>query len=191
MDALRLFLAIDIPSFAKEKIVEVQNRFKSLNLDAAWVKPSNIHLTLRFLGNTDPGKLPEIKQRLDERLSSLTPFPVSLGETGVFPNTRNPRILWIGLRDPENKLDPLHKIIEDTVERIGFPPEPKKFAPHLTLARIKSRKGSRLIEQEISKIGRVNSDSLEVTGVRLYQSRLTPQGAVYSILEEFSFGQNR
>lgn len=189
MDTLRLFLAIDIPSFAKEKIIEVQNRFKKLGLDAAWVKPSNIHLTLKFLGNT--GKLLHIIESMAPQLRPLPSFRVSLAETGAFPNPRNPRILWVGLRDPENKLDPLRKIIEDGMEQIGFPPESKKFTPHLTLARIKSRKGNSRLEQEIRAIGKIDSDSFEVTGVRLYQSQLTPQGALYTMLKEFSFKQNR
>ena len=141
MDALRLFLAIDIPPFAREKISEVQDRFKHLDLNAAWVKPANIHLTLKFLGDTNPRQVPEIKERLAEKVSSISRFPVSLGEIGVFPNFKNPRVLWVGLEDPQNRLTAIQKIVEDEMTRLSFPPEHKNFSPHLTLGRIKSLKG--------------------------------------------------
>ena len=97
MAALRTFIAIDVPPAVLDTITRIQNRFKSLGLHASWVKPGNIHLTLKFLGDTDPDRIPGIQNKLTETLAPFAPFRLSLDSAGVFPNTENPRVLWVGL----------------------------------------------------------------------------------------------
>jgi len=72
--ALRTFIAIDVPPAVLDTIIRIQNRFKSLGLHASWVKPGNIHLTLKFLGETDPDRIPGIQNKIIEILESFTPF---------------------------------------------------------------------------------------------------------------------
>ena len=189
MDALRLFLAIDIPPFEKEKIAQVQNQFRNLDMDATWVKPANIHLTLKFLGNTDSRDLPGIKEHILNVVKPINRFSVSLGEVGVFPNTRKPRVLWVDLQDPENNLSTLQKMINEAAAQLGFPTEPQPFTPHLTFGRIKSSKGKTRLCELVKNIERMKSDPFDVSSVRLYQSRLTPKGAVYTVLEDFPLRQ--
>ena len=190
MDALRLFLAIDIPPFAREKITGIQDRFKRLNLNIAWVKPANIHLTLKFLGSTSPRQVSAIKDRVSQAVSHTPRFPVSLGEVGVFPNLKNPRVLWVGLEDPQDRLTTVQKKIEEEMTQLGFPPEQRKFSPHLTLGRIKSLKEKGLLKNEVQSIQRCDSAPIVVSSVILFQSRLTPKGSIYTILEEFELNRS-
>ena len=118
MAALRTFIAIDVPPAVLDTIIRIQHRFKSLGLHASWVKPVNIHLTLKFLGNTDPDRIPGIQNKLTETLASFPPFQLSLESTGVFPNTKNPRILWVGLKDKEEALRALQTNFDTGTDKI-------------------------------------------------------------------------
>lgn len=186
MEVLRLFLAIDIPPFAREIIREIQNRFKTLDLNVTWVKPANIHLTLKFLGNTSPAKVKPIKERLLKALAPLPRCSFSLGELGVFPSFNNPRVLWVGLEDPRGHLESLQNIVEAEMVPLGFPVEMRAFSPHLTLGRIKSPRGKDRLKHEVHSIRMGKSARIEVSSVWLLQSQLTPQGSIYTALEEFS-----
>ena len=141
MPAQRLFLAIDIPPHAKEIIVSIQNRFKTLGVNASWVRPGNIHLTLKFLGDTPSERVTDIRKSVSEAVKSYPVFKVALDGISLFPNKKNPRVLWIGLKDPYNHLRNLQGKIDAKMGQLGFPREKKKFNPHLTLARIKPSKG--------------------------------------------------
>jgi len=184
---LRTFIAIDVPSAVFDTIIRIQHRFKSLGLHASWVKPGNIHLTLKFLGNTDPDRIPGIQKKLTETLALSAPFQLSLDSAGVFPNTKNPRILWIGLKDEEDALNPLQANIENALESIGFPKEQKPFSPHLTLARIKSPKGKKELNDELDAVNQEGIDPhpFEVGEIHLYESQLTPKGSIYTVLANF------
>lgn len=90
MAALRTFIAFNVPPAVLDTITRIQTRFKSLGLHASWVKPGNIHLTLKFLGDTDPDRIPGIQYTLSETLASFSRFQISLDSAGVFPDTKNP-----------------------------------------------------------------------------------------------------
>jgi RNA 2',3'-cyclic 3'-phosphodiesterase len=185
--ALRTFIAIDVPPAVLDTIIRIQSRFRPLGLRASWVKPGNIHLTLKFLGETDPDRIPGIQNKLTEILASFTPFRLSLDSVGVFPNTKNPRILWIGLKDDEGTLQTLQSSIEKALEGMGFPMDPRPFAPHLTLARIKSPKGNRELQDELDAVNQKGIDPhpFDVGEIHLYESQLTPKGSIYTVLANF------
>jgi len=127
MTALRLFLAIDIPPHARETIVSIQNRFKTLDLNASWVRPGNIHLTLKFLGDTPSERVAEIRENISEAVESFPVFKVALDEAGVFPNFKKPRVVWIYLKDPHNHLKILQGKIDAKMGQLGFPMEKKSL----------------------------------------------------------------
>jgi|TARA_Y100000780_G_scaffold7087_1_gene6632 2'-5' RNA ligase len=181
VEALRLFVAIAVPPEVLEILIDIQNRFKNLGLDAKWVKPENIHLTLKFLGNTS--KASQINQGLAKAISNELEFTLSLGGIKVFPDIKRPRVLGVGLHSPCEPLVRLHKEVEGNLVPLGFSPESRPFSPHWTLARIKSGKNKNLLAQQLNSIGHIAS--FKIKSVRLYQSRLTPEGATYTVLEEF------
>jgi len=187
VSALRTFIAIDVPPAVLDTIIRIQSRFRSLGLHASWVKPGNIHLTLKFLGETDPDRIPGIQNKLTETLSPFAPFQLSLGSAGVFPDTKNPRVLWVGLNDDKGALKTLQTAIEKALEDVGFPSEQRPFSPHLTLARIKSPKGKRELKNELNAMNQEGIDPhpFDAGAIHLYESQLTPKGSIYTVLANF------
>jgi 2'-5' RNA ligase len=197
--ALRTFIAIDVPPAVLDTITRIQNRFKSLGLNASWVNPGNMHLTLKFLGETDPDRIPGIQNKLTEALAPFSPFRLSLDSAGVFPNTKHPRVLWVGLKDEEGTLETLQTAIEKALESAGFPREQRSFSPHLTLARIKSPlgirspkgikspKGKKKLKDELDAVNQEGIDPhpFDVGEIKLYESQLTPKGSIYTVLANF------
>lgn len=194
MSALRLFLAIDIPPQVRETIATIQNRFKTLGLKASWVRPDNIHLTLKFLGDTPRERVVNIKKCISESIASINIFKAALDKTGVFPNFKKPQVLWVGLKDPHNHLKILQENIDAKMVELGFPWEKKKFNPHLTLARIKHAKGKTResfagLKQEVESGPSINEEFFQVDSVKLIQSELTPKGSIYTVLGKFPLGE--
>ncbi len=205
MAALRTFIAIDVPPAVLDTITCIQNRFKSLGVHASWVKPGNIHLTLKFLGDTDPDRIPGIQNKLAETLVPFAPFRLSLSSAGVFPNTKSPRVLWVGLKDEEGTLETLQTVIEKALESAGFPMDKRPFSPHLTLARIKSPwgikfpwgikppkgikspKGKKELKDALDVANQegIGSHPFDVGEIKLYESQLTPKGSIYTVLANF------
>lgn len=187
MRDLRLFLAIDVPNSIREKVCEAQNFYKTLNLDAAWVKPANMHLTVKFLGDTPSDLIPAIKDRMAQIAKFSPPFYLTLGDVGVFPNVSRPRVLWVGFEDREGQLDSLKIRVEKEMTSLGFPPDMQKPVAHLTLGRIKSGKNKDSLKKALLSAGRIDTDPFEVSSVRLIKSELTPKGSIYTVQEEFVF----
>ncbi|NIQ02969.1 MAG: RNA 2',3'-cyclic phosphodiesterase [Nitrospinaceae bacterium] len=191
MDPIRTFIAIDVPPKVLEAITDVQNRFKSLGLHASWVRPGNIHLTLKFLGDIDPSQVPGIKDSLAPALSRLAPCQLALDGVGVFPDFKRPRVLWLGLRDEQGNLKALHTALEEVLEKLGFPAEHRRFSPHLTLARIKSPKGKKELRRELERLNDqgIDPNPFQADSVKWYKSQLTPKGSIYTVLEHFNLNQ--
>ena len=183
---MRLFLAIDIPSDIREGLTKIQNQLKALDLKASWVQPDNIHLTLKFLGNTEPGKIPQIVEIMNACVKSIVPFSLSITEIGAFPSLNRPQVLWVGLADLQRSLVSAQKNIDQNLSRLGYDADNKLFFPHLTLARIKSSKGGQAINKNITNLPSEDKKPFSVKSIKLYKSELTPRGAIYTSLNEFN-----
>jgi len=183
---VRSFIAIELPLEVKTELDLVERRLEvELSLPVKWVEPSNIHLTLKFLGNIPQTKVPQIADAIVVVARDISPFSLELGEPGVFPNPRRPRVIWIGLRGEIEKAISLQRSIDGVLESMGFARESRPFAPHLTLARVRER--PRIGQQDdlaklLVNIKPGNRCRFEVTGVSLMRSQLTPRGAIYTEL---------
>jgi len=185
MTAIRSFIAIPLPEQTQQKIGEIIEQFeKGIHAQVRWVQPQNIHLTLKFLGDVSPSNLQYLKNILQAQADELQPFTFTIGGLGAFPDTRHPRVIWIGVKAPD-VLYHLQSHIETETHKLGYASELRKFSPHLTLGRI-SRNASPAEVRELSdtissmKIGQV--DTVHVEAIHLFRSDLKPGGAVYSSL---------
>lgn len=138
---MRTFIAIELPFEVREAIRQRQQRLRS-SLDRAglaacfrWSAVENIHLTLRFLGETDGGQTARIGAGLAQAGRGGQPFSLCVGRMGCFPNFRQPNVLWLGLDGDLGKLADLQRAIERLAQSAGFEAEARAFSPHLTLAR--------------------------------------------------------
>ena len=181
MAKIRTFVAVSISEKAREVVAEMVASMQDFGSGVRWVKPENLHLTLKFLGDVEEKKLPELEEALKLSAENINPFNYELVNIGCFPNYKRPRVLWVGVEDSEDQLLLLHQNIESEFTKQDFPKESRKFTPHLTIARVKD---FRKCESVISKFSDYNFGSHKnvVEEVLLMKSDLYPSGAKYTKL---------
>ena len=173
----RLFIAVDLPEPIKKNL-----RSMSFGIPGAkWVSPEQLHLTVRFIGEIDGVLFLDIKKILEE--ISLESFDLQLKGVGYFPPRGVPRVLWIGLEKNE-PLQLLRKKIDSTLLRLRIEPEGRKFAPHITLARLKNSPVHK-ITNFLSGNGLFSQEPFRVEDFKLYSSILSPKGAYHKIEEVY------
>lgn len=186
MKKLRLFWAINLPEDIKAKISNIQDRLKESGSDAKWVERQNLHITVKFLGEAEPGMVGEIAGAVSEKLRGYGEFRLVLEGLGFFPAAANPRVLWAGLKGDVKILKEIAGAVDQCMSGLGYPQEGRKFSPHLTLARVRS---SRNLEDLVKRVGEEESSVNALGGFRalsvdLMQSNLGRQGPAYSVLRQ-------
>jgi 2'-5' RNA ligase len=184
---LRCFIAIGITEQIKKEIRELIDILINYNVDIKWVVPENVHLTLKFLGKTPDILLPKIRESLLKTVASYEPFYIKICRTGVFPNRKYPRVIWIGVEDSE-MLVKLKRDIENSMEFLGYQKEDKEFKPHLTLGRVRSQEGIVHIVNELDYFKGKDFGIIYIDRIKFMKSELKPKGAEYSCLHEIPFG---
>jgi 2'-5' RNA ligase len=189
MEKIRTFIAIELDESIKDELTSLQERLKGEAPPGSvrWVRSEGIHLTLKFLGDVPADQIGEITRALQKSCQGGAPFSLSCGELGCFPNLKRPRVVWVGIQEETRTLAQLQKAIEENVAPLGYPPEKRKFSPHLTIGRVQRRVGS----GDLRRLGEVVGASeigtlgqMEVRSVNLMRSDLRPSGAVYTRLAE-------
>ncbi|NWF76665.1 MAG: RNA 2',3'-cyclic phosphodiesterase [Nitrospirae bacterium] len=178
---LRCFIAIVTPDSLKKQIIEMTDLLKKYDADIKWVNPENIHLTLKFLGNTPQSFLTKINETLNEAVLPYSPFYIKIYGTGVFPNKKHPRVIWIGIKDSEILIN-LRNAIEQSISSLGYQKDEKEFKPHLTIGRVRSQKGIMHIINNLEDFKDKDFGSIYVDNIKLMKSDLKPKGAEYSCL---------
>jgi 2'-5' RNA ligase len=182
-----VFIAIPLPVDLKAKLVVLQQEFRSLPLEAAWVREGGFHLTLVFLGDVDSTQITPIVLRMTETVQQCRPFSLSLAGVGVFPHETNPRVLWVGVQDVSGDLRHMQQALDAHLTQVGFPSETRPFTPHLTLARLKRilRRGDFLTTLKLHR--ETELGKLEVDRIELVESQLHASGARYSTVHTAYF----
>ena len=178
---IRSFICIEIPLSIQGRIEELQRRLRPIGADVSWVKTSNIHLTLKFLGDVAQSQVTTVKKVLSDACKGHAPIDLKIGDTGAFPSLRNPRVLWVGVPELPETLLLLHRGIEDLLEKEGFPGESKPFSPHLTMGRIRSPRKVASLADALSREELV-PESFQANRVILMRSQLSPGGSIYTPL---------
>ena len=181
---IRAFIAIELPANIIDALKKIQDELKDGSNKVAWGKPENIHLTIKFLGDIEAGKIDGITGLLEDAAAKNRSFAISVKGTGAFPKTDNPRVLWVGIEDNKNLL-PLYNNLEEGLESLGLKKEERSFKPHLTLGRVKLLSDKKLFKKRIEKYKDINLGQFTAEGICLFQSKLTPNGAVYVKLKEY------
>ncbi|MBM2838384.1 MAG: 2',3'-cyclic phosphodiesterase [Deltaproteobacteria bacterium] len=184
MAKIRAFIACDIPEALLEKISSIQEKLKGLDAEVSWTKVSSIHLTIRFLGDIEEGLVDKVDAAIKEASIGQPPFDINIKGSGVFPNLKHPRVIWLGIDDGAKGLTNLQQGFEDGLKALGFEPEEREFRPHLTLGRVKGQKGKESLSSAVSELRDVEIGSFTIDRVILYKSELKPTGAIYTKLRE-------
>ena len=187
MKPIRAFIALNLPADAVQKAMEIQTRLRQAAGEAGmrvgWVRPANMHLTLKFLGDIVPESTVAIAAALQQGLAGRPALELSLRGVGAFPDPARPRVLWLGLHTAGEALPALAGDVEAWLDELGFPREKRPYHPHLTLGRVKAGRAdlvSALAEEPVC--------DCTASEVVLYESRLMKQGAEYKAINRISLG---
>ena len=182
-DSVRAFIAIAVEPELAADVKKVQQRLNSPGGVVRWINPEHLHLTLHFLGNVAAGQLHALASALRRACARTAPFHLALEGAGCFPNTKSPRVVWIGIRGDLEPLRKLQEQIAQETKNFGDHGDERAFQPHLTIGRVKAsgsegRKAGHAIELvTVPKLG-----DWTVHHVLLVQSELSPDGARYATL---------
>lgn len=184
----RLFIAIDVSDDFTLHFEEVLKRFRNEGLPIIrWVKPMNMHLTMKFLGVTAENLVHSIDSAMITSTSEISPFTLQVHGLGAFPNLRAPRTLWCGVRGDLQPIKRIKNQLESILEVKGFPRDRTIFTPHLTLGRINRRLTSDehgSLQQAVAGVEELAPYDLVVSKLSLIESRLNPNGVNYVRVHE-------
>ena len=177
----RVFLSIDIENQALLPLItETQNKLDRSLAKMKLVEIENIHFTMRFFGDTPLSKIEEIKECLSQ--IQFNPFEIEVYGVGAFPNSRRPRVIWIGVRKNADKIRALKVEIDSHLKDLGYKPEKKRFTPHATIARVRYIKDADNLTMNIDELVNSSISSMTVSRFNMKKSTLTPSGPIYETL---------
>ena len=184
---MRLFLAIPIKT-TDNGFTPLLNGLRSQLAHEKrinWVKPNNIHLTLKFIGDTRHEDVPKIIEGVGEMLKRHKSFTMDFNRTGIFGSRYAPRVLWLGMQNTPQELIDLEEDTLTTFDELGFLRDRQNFVPHITLGRIKELCEKQYFQKIVAGIEQKSYIKQEVNEIILYQSILRPEGAVYREIKKF------
>ena len=187
---MRCFIAIEISEVIKSVLLEIEEELKKYGADVRWVKPDNIHLTLKFLGNIKDESTDKIIKTVEEICSRYDSFDLMIKGLGIFPNRKSPRVLWVGI-EGNDILAALQKEIDEGMSSLGFENEKRKFTAHLTLGRFRSPRGNEALLDALNQRKNDSFGHITVKSLFLIKSDLSPAGARYIKISDAPLGNTR
>ena len=184
---LRLFLALELSGQQKHLLHDLQSKLRVNLSGVRWVRPENMHLTVKYLGDTAEDLLELLKLEITEAVNTIEPFSIKYGKCGVFPSSQKARVIWVGLKEGNKETSNLHEKVENTVVKLGLAPERMVYKPHLTLGRVRYQLSPPAVESIVAENILFETDCAIVDGLVLFQSHLTKQGATYRPLYKATF----
>lgn len=191
---MRLFTAVELPDEVRAAVAAAAGPLLDPFPDARRVAPENLHVTLRFLGDVEPGAVDAIRAALADASSASPSGAARVRGFGAFPGPRSPRVIWAGVDDPSGAITTLERNVSARIEGLGFPPEDRPYAPHVTVARIGgSRRPRRGRRADASGPGPAFTPpppqplgpEFPVRELSLVASELSPRGPRYRAVDRF------
>jgi len=187
MKTIRTFIAAELDTPVREGLLRIQEDLKTCGADVKWTAPGQMHLTLKFLGETLVKKIAPLTESLSDHLRDIPAFAVSVTHLGGFPDIRAPRIIWAGFDAAgAQKAAELACAVETSVNLVGIPKEKRPYTAHLTLGRSRSATGNKELSAKLGTLTLTPPLSQTFRSVHFIQSTLTPSGPRYEILASFS-----
>lgn len=187
---MRLFIALPLPDEVEQFLSNVILDLKQKRGRVKWVASKNIHLTMKFLGETDENKVEAIIKSIESVAAKHKSVECTIDRIGGFPNLRRPRVIWTGIENKEDNIDKLEAIASDTEDemaRLGFEKENRKFKSHLTLGRIKDARDLYELTNYLDGY-QLHPKEILFDRIVLFKSTLTPHGPIYERLYETELG---
>jgi 2'-5' RNA ligase len=182
---MRLFVSVDLPDALAEAVESVQDELREAS-GLSFTDPTQTHVTLKFLGETDERRLADLEGGLESAVDAagVGPFEATVGGLGAFPSEDYIRVVWVGFEAGGERLTRLHEAVEPRTVALGFDPEAHDFTPHVTLARMEHAGGKELVQQVLRE-HEPTLGTMPVDEIRLTESQLGPDGPEYTTLGRF------
>ena len=188
-ERLRLFVAMDITEEARRTIAACVERHGSGLAEARWVRPENLHITLKFIGEYEEEKLGRLSNEIRETAALCRAFRAALGGCGGFPSRKKARVIWVGMEAGQAEAAAIAAKLDSRLERVGVKREDRPFKGHLTLARLRKPVDcSPLLDKMEVELQHLAEMPFEVRKMTLYRSILGPGGPRYLPLERVDLG---
>lgn len=186
----RLFVAVKVEP--ENELLEHYHRFRKwFKTDRiTWVDEQNLHMTLKFIGDTPEDKIPLIHETLQGVAVQHTTFEAAIKGAGIFGSEYKPRVLWFGVGDSWNKVSGLATDIIGALEEAGWENDRQNFVPHLTIGRIKYIRQRKKLSEKVAKLQEQHFQDIQIDAFHLIESRLTQDGPTYHILHSYPLKQN-
>ena len=182
----RMFIALELSEEVRSRMMDSLLAAREKYKGIGWVRPEGLHLTLRFLGDTDRVQEERIKMELRALSTGFGPMKISYEGIGSFGRGQTMSVIWVGVNDLSGKLQTLAEASEKAAVSCGFPREPRKFSPHITLGRVRDPLS---LPPWDEVRGLISWESTQVLheGFFLYSSTLSPGGSIYTKEASFLF----
>ncbi|OYT26629.1 MAG: RNA 2',3'-cyclic phosphodiesterase [Candidatus Altiarchaeales archaeon ex4484_96] len=178
----RLFIALPLPYGFHDTLSGLQDKIRHLG-KMKLVEPDNVHLTLKFLGNVEVDKIPDIEKALAP-IREYKKFELRVYGLGAFPNNKRPRVIWLGVEKGVDEIASIHEKISSEMIKVGFTAD-KRFHPHYTLARVKYLNNKLGLREILVKNREQVFGEYTVERITLMESHLSPKGPAYTVLGDF------
>jgi 2'-5' RNA ligase len=188
-ETLRAFIAVPLPETVSECLERLSRQLQAAGLRGRWVPPGNIHLTLKFLGDIDAAAVAPLAEALGQVAREAQPIRLTPVGLGAFPRPQRARVLWVGLAGDLAALGQLKAQLDACLETLGYPPEKRPWAGHLTLARARGEFEAQRLVDNLQIHQTFTAPSFDAQALVLYRSLLTPGGALYRPLARLAMGR--
>ena len=181
-------MGIELDEAARRALAQAQQSLSTYDRLVRWPAAANLHLTLKFLGEVPEADLPGVGEATKRAAARSAPFAFALGGLGCFPPKGPVRIVWAGIQPQGDGLLQCQKAVEEEMATVGFRPEGRPYSPHLTIGRVRQGRDTRDLRAalETAQLEGPVQNSAEVV---LFESKLTPRGAIYTAVARCRLGQ--
>jgi 2'-5' RNA ligase len=180
---VRAFIAVEISAEVRLRAGRLIARLEATGANVRWVKPEDLHLTLKFLGDVDLRDVPEVCSAVARAAATISPFTLRIAGAGAFPNATKPRTVWLGADEGVGEMGHLHERLGTSLAEIGFRPEQRRFRPHLTIGRVRSAdRGMIALAETLNENRDFVGGVVDVDEVVTFSSELQRSGPIYEVL---------
>ncbi len=189
MTLQRIFIAVETGPQVQEVVSTLQDKMRASGVRLRWIKPHNMHFTLRFLGEIPAAQVARAVVATRQAASGLAPFEVMIAGLGAFPNFDRPQVIWLGTQEGGEELERVAAGLDAQLLRAGFTPDGKRFRPHLTLGRTRDDRYWGDLVRALQQYRDVEIGRQRVETVTVMESHLTPEGPIYTPVEQVPLPQ--
>jgi 2'-5' RNA ligase len=182
---MRCFIGIGLPDIVRERLVDAVQEFGREKAPVSWTAPENMHITLKFLGETVRDRITDVENGLAEAAADFQAFSMEAAGGGIFPGARDPKVLWAGAGESLELAGKLHQTVNNAMMSAGFPAESRPFHPHITIGRVKRTLPAGWGDRFLRHFAGRAFGIVPVSSIILFESRLSRGGAIYSVIREF------